>query len=681
PQLFLGLPDGGTAVVDAGWDTTIASARDPRTVTDTSDNLIADGRPQQAFLVSFDVSQVPPWSTVVTSSLEFHCGDGTVQPYSIYPAARPWVESQATWNEYATGAPWAAPGADGPGDHGSTAVGTLTGVDYLQTPLSPGGAQLVQDWIRGVLPNRGFQVLDYGVGPDGIHCGSREDTDLTERPGLSVTYLEGQLGFPGPPVAGGVGAPLGPFTLERRRLDGVAISAGAPALAALVASTSGTAGFATDAGAAAWTPLLSVGFDAGSLTSGPFWMRDPDAGRPIIVATAGAAWQSGLQAQSVRLVRLGVAPVGPGVAVPVGAQVVVGIQAVDVADVVGPAALSARVLDPGGGTGTAATFAASTIGTPGGAQVSGVAAGGGALVTVTDSRAEAVQVCGSITGAPASERCVPVRFAVPDHLALALAGTSTATPIEGCAKQTLRVQLVDAAGAPIASASQVSLCAPVVAALVMGQSTLSGETRTPGCVIGALAADGSGGVEVTPTMPVWLTFGAASPLVPNGDGILPVQWIPGPPSPRLSTLRPRDTTGPIPLLRGQGSAMVRMVPIDACGFSALARSSLVTLVVPGEVAVGPSQADFDAGALDFPVSLDRCPAPGSGPLDLRARVGPEPFVDGSGIPQAVIITPVWCDPTVTRVGCGCGAGGGASLTLAALLWAARWRRRRSAAAP
>ena len=47
--------------------------------------------------------------TTKLSLLVLDCpGDGTALPYSVYSAARPWVETQACWNTYAAGQPWAA---------------------------------------------------------------------------------------------------------------------------------------------------------------------------------------------------------------------------------------------------------------------------------------------------------------------------------------------------------------------------------------------------------------------------------------------------------------------------------------------------------------------------------------------------------------------------------------------
>ncbi|HEY8210925.1 MAG TPA: DNRLRE domain-containing protein [Myxococcaceae bacterium] len=682
PQLLLGLPDGGMQVVDAGEDTTIANARDPQTVNDNTDHLNADTRPKAAAFLAFDLSSIPPWSTVTSATLLLDCAsDGTVQPYSIYASSRPWVETEACWNTWALGSPWGLPGADGPGDHGSTVLGTLTGIGApLPVALNASGVQVVQDWIRGLAPNNGFEIVEYGPGSDGIMCHAREESTVSERPGFLVVYLEGQLGVGSTATAGGAGTAQGPITLERRRLDGVAIASGAPVLSVTVTSSSPTGGFAGDAGASTWLPLVTVSFPAGASTSNPFWMRDLSAGRPSVLVSAGIPWQPAQQVQSVRTVRVSAA--APG-AYPVGDRVQVAFQAMDSADVTSPLSLSARLLRADGGLASTAAFTASNIGGLGTNQATGVAATGAAMLTVRDNRAETLQVCGSITSAPATELCTPVVFAFPDHLSLGLADGGTNYILEGCGPQTFRVQMEDDAGNPLASPSPASFCAPTDAGLVIGSSTFANESRTEACVNGTLGPDGSALVDVSPTFPVGVTLGAASSDVPDGDAVLGVRWVAGPTSPRNTDLMWRDGPDPMTMQVGRGVQVVRAIPRDECGFSALARSSETVLVLPGELLVGPSTPDFEAGALDTPIQLDACP-PAAVNLSVRAVAANQPVVDEAGNPRTLTIVPQ-CAPAVVGVGCGgCaegpnGARGTLALALALAAVTLRAARRRGRA--
>ncbi|HVE85019.1 MAG TPA: DNRLRE domain-containing protein [Myxococcales bacterium] len=665
PTLSLSLADGGTRTISSGWDTTIANARDPRDFNNNGGSLNADGNPLAALLIAFDVSLIPPWSTVTAASLLFHCGDGTLQPYAVYEALRPWSETEASWNSYATGFPWAAPGADGPGDHGGVSLGTLTGINSVQTVLNPTGVALVQSWVRGGA-NRGLEIVEYSLGGDGIWCEDREDPQVPLRPGLQVTYAEGQLSFASLPASGGIGAPLGPFTLQRKRLDGVPINTGAPALFATATASSPTAAFAGDPSASTWSPSWSVRFPAGSAASDPFWLKDPQAGQPSVTVAGGAPWQAGAQVESVRKVRFSVA----ASTAPAGSGVSATVQAVDSADVSAPVDLAARLL---GGTGAA--FSATSIGTAGGAQVSGIAPGGSATFTVHDDRAETIQVCASISSATASEACSSLSFApgAPDHLSLVLARAGATIPIQGCAPEDLVVQLEDNLDNPVSQPAQVTLCADVVSGITLGASTLGGESRAGGCVSGALGPGGGARLTVAPTTPVGVNFSASSPAV-SPTAYLGVQWIAGPPSLVATGLAPRDTPPPLVLTEAASPAYVRITPRDDCGFLPL--TAPIDVVIPAPLVAGPPQLDADAGTVDVPIAMPVCSAT-TDPILIRATVNGRLLVDQGGSARSVPVEP-HCPLRVEAVGCNCAssaAGGPVTLAvLLALALAARPRR-------
>src|SRR5262249_20789776 len=146
----------------------------------------------------------------------------------------------------------------------------------------------------------------------------------------------------------------------------------------------------------------------------------------------------------------------------------------------------------------------------------------------------------------------------------------------------------------------------------------------------------------------------------------------------------QDGVDPKPMVVKHGTQVVRLIPRDACGFSALSRASEAVLVLPRELLVGPTLPDFDAGALDTPVQLDECP-PASADIFIRAGAANQLLVDEGGTERALTIVPR-CDPSVAEVGCGCASGPGAgpgalALAMAALTLRGARRRRRTAAAP
>jgi len=671
PALVLELADGGTLAVDAGWDTTIASGRDPRTVNANGTRLNADGSPLAATLIAFDVSAIPPWSTVGAASLLLKCSDGTDQSYGIYESLRPWSETEATWNELAAGSPWGAPGADGPGDHGATVLGALTGGGALQVPLDDAGVQLVESWVRGGT-NHGLEIVEYGMGSDGIWCDDREDGTVPDRPGLRVTYTEGELAFVNLPAAGGIGTALGPFTLQRRRLDGVPIGSGAPSVSMTATASSASAGFAATSTSGSWAPTWTVNFPAGSATSAAFWMRDVLAGRPTVTVSGGPAWRAGQQVESVRTVQVSLA----ATTAPAGSSVTATVQAVDSAEVTTAADLSARLVSglPGG-----ATFSATSVGTAGGTTASGTAPAGVATFTIQGNSAESLLFCASITAAPASEQCTPVTFTLgglADHLHLSLARVGAQSPLTGCAEEGLLVELVDASDVPVSQAAQVTLCADLAGSVALGPSTLGNELRTDGCVSGTLRNDGTATLTVAPTAPAGVTFTADSPDVPGVPATLPVQWIAGPPSLLATGLAPRDGPEPLVLAEGGGPGHVRLTPRDECGFLPL--TSPINLIIPSPLVAGSPVPDVDAGVVDIPVSMPSCPSVVE-PLFVRALVSGRLLVREDGGVRTLQVEPS-CPPRVNAVGCGCasdptGGQGTGALLLAAALAAALARLR------
>ncbi|MDF3069588.1 MAG: hypothetical protein K0R38_5189, partial [Polyangiaceae bacterium] len=103
--------------------------------------------------------------------------------WDLYPLRQPWVESQVTWQVFATAMPWQVPGAWGAKDVKGTA-------GYLR-PISTGPLlagyiplSLVQSWVDVPAGNRGAVFTTSRVLPG---LGSELWT-LTRDPTLTVTF-------------------------------------------------------------------------------------------------------------------------------------------------------------------------------------------------------------------------------------------------------------------------------------------------------------------------------------------------------------------------------------------------------------------------------------------------------------------------------------------------------------
>ncbi len=298
PELKIDYTDGGTPfsrTIPVTADVLIADGPDPATVNwSGGDLMLRGGAARAAALVSFDVSGIPPWATVQSAALEFQISDPSTAAFPIYEALRPWSEN-ATWNTWDGVSPWSTPGAIGAPDRGTVLLGVVdpdTAASRKLFPFNASGLSLVQDWVSGVRPNLGVLIQDYTQTNQAI-LREREHPSASERPGLVVTYVEGELVFvpAAPPLqAGGISAPM---NIRRQRLDGTAIDSGAPALSVTVSSNSVTARFGTDpATVASWQPTLTVQIPAGEASSAPFFFSDRTVGTPSLTAAAsvGTAW-------------------------------------------------------------------------------------------------------------------------------------------------------------------------------------------------------------------------------------------------------------------------------------------------------------------------------------------------------------------------------------------------------
>lgn len=164
-----------------------------------------------ATLMSFDLSSIPPRSQVMRVTLLVDVTDSSSNMHPLYEALRPWTEPGASWSTYDGVSPWSAPGGASPSDHGSTVLVTLSlgSRGPHSFDLTGAGVQVVQDWVDGTRPNRGF----FAVNPpstSALAFADREAQVAARRPGLMVTYLPGDA----VPADGGVDAGVTPSVLQ-----------------------------------------------------------------------------------------------------------------------------------------------------------------------------------------------------------------------------------------------------------------------------------------------------------------------------------------------------------------------------------------------------------------------------------------------------------------------------------
>jgi hypothetical protein len=131
----------------------------------------------------WDLSSLPAGATVNSATVTLNVTNPTTQVYGAYDLKRAWDEGQLTWNQAATGAPWATAGAKGTTDRGSKIA------DVAPTTIAPYTftvpASVVEGWLRTPSSNNGI-VLAHTTNDDGFIFDTREGTTP---PKLTVNYL------------------------------------------------------------------------------------------------------------------------------------------------------------------------------------------------------------------------------------------------------------------------------------------------------------------------------------------------------------------------------------------------------------------------------------------------------------------------------------------------------------
>jgi hypothetical protein len=190
------------------------AAADTRNLTSTADTQIAEnsssanyggattlkvdgddpgGSGRDAYsLLRWDLSSVPAGSKVDSASVTVNVTNNpSTQTYQIYDLKRPWVESAATWLQYASGSAWEVAGAKGSLDRGSQ-VGSLSAPTTGERTFTLSPA-LVQRWLDNPASNQGI-IIANATNTDGLVFSSRQDLSLnysnsTTPPPSSSRYL------------------------------------------------------------------------------------------------------------------------------------------------------------------------------------------------------------------------------------------------------------------------------------------------------------------------------------------------------------------------------------------------------------------------------------------------------------------------------------------------------------
>ncbi len=150
-------------------------------------------------LLRFDLSAIPVGSTITSATLTVNVTNRTTGAgYALYPLARAWSATQATWNSTASASAWATAGARGASDRGASAVGILapTATGSTTVTLNAAGLAAVTGWVANPAKNFGL-VIDTASDPDGLVVDSSNATTPANRPKLSIAYTAPAAPAPG----------------------------------------------------------------------------------------------------------------------------------------------------------------------------------------------------------------------------------------------------------------------------------------------------------------------------------------------------------------------------------------------------------------------------------------------------------------------------------------------------
>ena len=198
----------------AGTTDTILDQSNPNTNFGSGASLRIDGdepagtRRNLLSLLRFELSSIPTGSTVSAASIELNLSNASsTGVYYVYALKRAFSESQATWNQAASGQAWQSPGARGANDRSSTSLGTITtsATGKYTLALNADGVAQVKAWIANPATNFGV-ALDNAANWDGLEFASSEATTAASRVKLNVTYTTPTAPPPPPPPASNYGA-------------------------------------------------------------------------------------------------------------------------------------------------------------------------------------------------------------------------------------------------------------------------------------------------------------------------------------------------------------------------------------------------------------------------------------------------------------------------------------------
>lgn len=219
------------------------------------------------FLLKFDLSSLPDSAILDSSILTLYQTQTNSNPNTIeiFRSKRAWVESQATWNVYATGSSWQEAGGFGADDCDATVIGSLafTGSetagyrDFVLTPTTKADLDFGNGWL--------LKATDEVTASAHRAFNTSDVSTAAYRPKLVIEYtVEGTDALTANGITTGTPTLGSPTLGQVHALTGTAITATTPVLGHPVI---GQVHILTTAGIIAGAPVLdNPALDSSSTT-------------------------------------------------------------------------------------------------------------------------------------------------------------------------------------------------------------------------------------------------------------------------------------------------------------------------------------------------------------------------------------------------------------------------------
>jgi hypothetical protein len=184
-QVFQQGRDGYAGVTDT-W----INSYDPNLNFNGETKLSVYGYEDIKTLVRFDLSSIPPGTTITSATLSLynyaHANSANGGTLSVYPVTKTWVESEATWNRRSTSSTWTAAGMQSGTDYATSPSTSITIDTATGVWRSFDVTAIVRGWLNGTIPNNGFVVRSPTNGVKPLFYSSGYTTDPSVRPKLTI---------------------------------------------------------------------------------------------------------------------------------------------------------------------------------------------------------------------------------------------------------------------------------------------------------------------------------------------------------------------------------------------------------------------------------------------------------------------------------------------------------------